>query len=201
MAIIPRVLKSMLDMAAPTFPVMEINIKKLSPTNIIDDIAPNATVSAFDFLSSEISFGINGITETGIATVVSAIIERVEKFGAYFCIRTSHTAYEAQAQSARKTVKRNFCLPGFPFDFPIRKTAAQHIVPAKIIELGSFACNMMFENIKTKSIFTPIIGVIRLTSPRSAQMKVARFPAAQNTPASRGCHIIEISGRAGAKNI
>ena len=44
------------------------------------------------------------------------------------------------------------------------------------------------ENSRTARIFSPIIGVIRLTSPLWAQRNVAKFPIAKNTPTSRGCH-------------
>ena len=47
----------------------------------------------------------------------------------------------------------------------------------------------------------PIIGVIKLTSPRSAQTKVAILPSAQKQLAERGCQTIDQFGIVSSKKI
>ena len=63
----------------------------------------------------------------------------------------------------------------------------------------------MFSNILEKNItniiLIPIIGVIKLTSPFSAQINIAMLPMAQNPLASRGCQTIDQSGIVLSKNI
>ena len=73
-------------------------------------------------------------------------------------------------------------------------TAIQQIVPAIVIECGNSISSNILANIITISVFIPIMGVIKLTSPFSAHTNVAIFPIAQKTLARIGCQIIEISG-------
>ena len=188
--------------AAPTSPTIERNIKYISKTIMIALVAPTDSVVLLERATSLKNLGKNGIIERGIATVVKESIAFLVKFGAYFCIITSQSAYDMHAHNANDIVITSlFDECSVFFCQPIMNTAIQQITPASVIECGIDVFSSILEKNITNIIFIPIIGVIKLTSPFSAQVKIAMLPIAQNPLASSGCQTIDQSGIVESKNI